>query len=273
VPVFVAQAASLGVTGLGALASFAAEADARSLGELLPELLDHVLLQADLTAVAPGPLRPEVAADFSAIADVESRGGATVFRLSRESLTRATSLGWTPDDILGVLETRSRTPVPQPLVYMVHELRRGPAALASPAAEHRVDPAGRTQHRRPRRAKAQLVEAEVTPSDRLDLALAREIVRTLRENDSESPGPMEYGRYSETLGAAPLDTMREAIETQEVVWVAFVDGVGSRREQTLRLSSVDDGLVRGAEAGSGAPIAVPVSRVVAAHIIRSATSR
>jgi hypothetical protein len=272
-PVFVAQAASLGMTGLGALASFAAEHDAGSLGELLPDLLDHVLVQADLTAIAPGPLRPDIAADFAAIADVESRGGATVFRFTRESLTHAMALGWSADDILAVLRTRSRTPLPQPLAYMVRDVERSPAAIGSTHPGERSHHS-RDRHRRPRRAKPYAGDDDPTPGDRLDDAFAREIVRTLRNNDSvrANADPEDYGPYSEALGTAPLDTIREAVETQEVVWIAFVDRLGTRREQTAHVASVDDGLVRGTDAGSGGPIAVPVSRVVAAHIIRSTAS-
>src|SRR5690606_1240817 len=92
------EAELLGVTGRGALASYArplldAGAGARTsleeeteraldgaaarLAPLLPEPLDHVLLQADLTAVAPGPLRRPLAETLNVLADVESKGGAT----------------------------------------------------------------------------------------------------------------------------------------------------------------------------------------------------
>src|SRR5204862_5371772 len=57
------EAERLGVTGAGALSSAGRVAVAgddalagATLGPLLPEPLDYVLLQADLTAVAPGPL-------------------------------------------------------------------------------------------------------------------------------------------------------------------------------------------------------------------------
>ena len=47
-----------------------------------PTPVDHVLLQADLTAVAPGPLEPGLAAELELVADVESAGGATVYRFT-----------------------------------------------------------------------------------------------------------------------------------------------------------------------------------------------
>jgi len=41
---------------------------------LLPQEVDHVLIQADLTAVAPGPLEQDFARRLALLADVESRG-------------------------------------------------------------------------------------------------------------------------------------------------------------------------------------------------------
>jgi Helicase conserved C-terminal domain len=272
IPTFVWQAAALGFTGFGALASFATEPDAASLGALFPERVDHVLLQADLTAIAPGPLRPDVAADFAAFADVESRGGATVFRFTRESLAQAFARGWSPDDIVDTLRRSSRTPVPQPLEYLVRDLERAPADLAATARRNvAIETADRERHHPTRRARPH-DEDDLSPGDRLDDALAREIVRTLRVNDSDKAKGTEQGHFSESLGAAPLDTMREAVETQEVVWLGYVDRVGVRRELTAHLTSVDDGLVRGADAATDEAVSIPISRIVAAHIIRSTAS-
>jgi hypothetical protein len=272
IPGFVAQAATVGITGLGALASFALEPDAASLTALLPERVDHVLLQADLTAIAPGPLLPDVAADFAALADVESRGGATVFRFTRESLEQAVSLGWTPDDIVDALRRRSRTPVPQPLEYLVRDTARDRSStvVAGTPAQSAVDDAG---HRTRRRARPYDDEDDLTPGDRIDDPMVREIIAMLRDRETTEANAVDYGRYSESLGSAPLDTLREAVETQEVVWLGFVDRTGARHEQTARVTSVDDGLVRGGDAASDEPLAIPVSRILAAHIIRTAASR
>jgi hypothetical protein len=151
------EAERLGVTGLGALsthgrallASTSAEessAEARAatrmpgrtpvpadvvvaLAPLLPTPLDFVLLQADLTAVAPGPLETELAREMSLLADVESTGGATVYRFSDASLRRALDAGRSATDILATLHSRSRTPVPQPLEYLVTDAARRHGAL------------------------------------------------------------------------------------------------------------------------------------------------
>ncbi|MER6076853.1 helicase-associated domain-containing protein [Streptomyces sp. NPDC001833] len=102
----------------------ATAAAGRLLAPLLPEPLDHVLLQADLTAVAPGPLRRPLADALGILADVESKGGATVYRFTPASVRRALDAGQTASDLHAFLATHSRTPVPQPLAYLIDDVAR-----------------------------------------------------------------------------------------------------------------------------------------------------
>ncbi|WAZ22489.1 helicase C-terminal domain-containing protein [Streptomyces cinnabarinus] len=97
---------------------------ARLLAPLLPEPLDHVLLQADLTAVAPGPLRRPLADMLGVLADVESKGGATVYRFTPGSVRRALDSGQAAADLHAFLTVHSRTPVPQPLTYLIDDVAR-----------------------------------------------------------------------------------------------------------------------------------------------------
>lgn len=125
------EAEILGVTGRGALTSagrrlldgdLGVAADA--LAPHLPKPLDHVLLQADLTAVAPGPLTPDLARELALAAEVESTGGATVYRFGAASVRRALDAGRTAADLHDLLATHSRTPVPQALSYLVDDVAR-----------------------------------------------------------------------------------------------------------------------------------------------------
>ncbi|MFS4091265.1 helicase-associated domain-containing protein [Streptomyces sp. AF1A] len=102
----------------------ATAAAARLVAPLLPEPLDHVLLQADLTAVAPGPLRRPLADTLDVLADVESKGGATVYRFTPASVRRALDAGRTAGDLHAFLAEHSRTPVPQPLAYLIDDVAR-----------------------------------------------------------------------------------------------------------------------------------------------------
>lgn len=129
------EAELLGVTGRGALSAPGRALLAQALGDaapepgevmapLLPDPVDHVLLQADLTAVAPGPLVADLARTMALAADVESRGGATVYRFTASSVRRALDAGWTASGLLDLLGRHSRTPVPQPLEYLVGDVAR-----------------------------------------------------------------------------------------------------------------------------------------------------
>ncbi|MBT2415844.1 helicase-associated domain-containing protein [Streptomyces sp. ISL-12] len=112
----------------------ATAAAARVLAPLLPEPLDHVLLQADLTAVAPGPLRRPLAELLDVVADVESKGGATVYRFTPGSVRRALDAGRTAADLHSFLARYSRTPVPQPLTYLIDDVARRHGRLRVGAA-------------------------------------------------------------------------------------------------------------------------------------------
>jgi hypothetical protein len=144
------EAAALGVTGLGALTSYGrnllAEAGARTdeddplgvrasdrhpgdpviaeLDALLPAPVDHVLVQADLTVVVPGPPDPALAAELAAVAEPESAGGAIVYRVTPASVRRGLDAGYTAGDLHAVFARRSRTPVPQSLTYLVDDVAR-----------------------------------------------------------------------------------------------------------------------------------------------------
>ncbi|GGS72885.1 hypothetical protein GCM10010156_34750 [Planobispora rosea] len=150
------EAEQIGITGLGALsghgrallpAAPGGEGGSRTasaaelLAPLLPEPLDHVLLQADLTAVAPGPLTGELSRWLALAADVESTGGATVYRFCERSIRRALDAGQGADEMLAMLERHSTTPVPQPLGYLVADVarRHGRMRIGTASAYVRCD--------------------------------------------------------------------------------------------------------------------------------------
>nr|WSZ96659.1 helicase C-terminal domain-containing protein [Streptomyces sp. NBC_00857] len=114
---------------------------AHTLAPFLPEPLDHVLLQADLTAVAPGPLLRHLAELLSIAADVESKGGATVYRFTPASVRRALDAGQSASDLHDFLKNHSRTPVPQPLAYLIDDVARkhGHLRVGSASAYVRCD--------------------------------------------------------------------------------------------------------------------------------------
>jgi len=154
------EAADLGLVGGGALstaarimlsttATDATERRARithvtdALARTMPADVDHVLIQADLTIVAPGPLTTTIGRTLGLMADVESRGHATVYRIGESSVRRALDAGWDAEGIHAFLQDVSRTPVPQPLTYLVDDIarRHGAVRVGSALAYLRSDAA------------------------------------------------------------------------------------------------------------------------------------
>jgi hypothetical protein len=160
-----AEAATLGLTGLGALTSYGrslfteveaaerADPDSDPLGltaetpashavealdALLPAPVDHVLVQADLTIVVPGPPEPALAAELTLVADAES---ASVYRVTADSVRRALDSGYVAADLHTLFARRSRTPVPQALTYLVDDVarRHGGLRVGSAGAYLRSD--------------------------------------------------------------------------------------------------------------------------------------
>jgi XPB/Ssl2-like helicase family protein len=125
------EGATLGVVALGAVTSAGRAlladgpaAAAKQLAAALPEPIDHVLVQADLTVVAPGPLEADLAEEMALVADVESAGGATVYRVGEATVRRALDAGRTATELHELFRTRSRTPVPQALEYLIDDVAR-----------------------------------------------------------------------------------------------------------------------------------------------------
>ena len=122
------EAEWLGLTGQGALSEFGIaflkESDELGVERALPKPVDHILIQADNSAIAPGPLTVELANMIGTIADIESRGGASVYRFSESSIRRGLDHGQTGEQIKDFLKKTSKTPVPQPLEYLINDVAK-----------------------------------------------------------------------------------------------------------------------------------------------------
>jgi len=107
---------------------------AEALGAALPAPVDKVMVQADLTVVAPGRLHPELASRLAAAAVVESAGSATVYRVTPDSLRRAFDGGASTADLHGLFQQHSLTGVPQALTYLIDDVARRHGVLRAGAA-------------------------------------------------------------------------------------------------------------------------------------------
>jgi hypothetical protein len=93
--------------------------DAAPLVAHLPAEIDRVYLQADLTAIAPGPLAPHLDLRLRRIATRESRAQASTYRFTAGSLGSGMTEGESADSIRSFLTGLSLTGIPQPLEYLI----------------------------------------------------------------------------------------------------------------------------------------------------------
>ena len=138
------EADLLGVTGAGALSaagrmlldSDGADQDAvvRAVEPHLPAPVDSIVIQADLTALATGPLVPDLDREMAVLADVESPGAATVYRFTEAGVRRALDAGRTADELHALLHRISKGRVPQTLDYLVDDVARRHGVLRAGGA-------------------------------------------------------------------------------------------------------------------------------------------
>ena len=122
------EAEWLGITGQGAISKYGiallSEKDDLGIDSDLPKPINHFLIQSDNTAIAPGRLEIGIARVLDSIADIESRGGATVYRFSESSIRRGLDHGKTGEEIKEFLRKTSKTLVPQPLDYLIGDVAK-----------------------------------------------------------------------------------------------------------------------------------------------------
>ncbi len=135
------EADLVGLTAAGGLTGYSRTllAGSRAVAEqvlagAMPRPVDYFLLQPDLTIVVPGPPTSDLATELTLVAELESTGGASVYRVTASSLRRALDAGRSGADIAALVAGRSRTPVPQALSYLIDDLSRRHGALRSGVA-------------------------------------------------------------------------------------------------------------------------------------------
>jgi len=180
------EAEWLGLTGQGALSSFgSALLNHEDLGieSALPKPVDHILIQADNSAVAPGPLTLELANAIGTIADIESRGGASVYRFSEASIRRGLDHGQTGDQIKDFLKKISKTPMPQPLEYLITDVakRHGRLRVGNTTSYLRCEDEGLIQEILHDRRLDHLRMRKLAPQVLISDVESHELMRVLRD--------------------------------------------------------------------------------------------
>ena len=275
--------------------------DTDTLAAHLPAEIDRVYLQADLTAIAPGPLSPPLDLRLRTIAVRESRAQASTYRFSTESLGAGMTEGETAHSIRDFLGEISLTGIPQPLDYLVdstaarHGLIRVRAEEASGRTrleatdlalrdtilvDQALRPLGfvRDGHELVSRVARDAVYWSLAdaryPVVALDASGAPESLhRRARAADAEAhPQPRDiYARLIAALRAGhEVDAdaawlgreLEQAVRNKSVIVVVVRMPDGSERSLTLEASGLGGGRLRGRDRGADVERTLPVSSIV-----------
>lgn len=278
-------------------------ADAATMAPYLPSEIDRVYLQADLTAIAPGPLAPALDLRLRALAVRESRAQASTYRFTAASLGAGMTEGETAASVREFLSGLSLTGIPQPLDYLIE----------STAARHglvrvRGDDTGRTRVQSPDASllDAIAIDQALRPlglvADGHDLVsrVARDAVywsladarypvvalddsgapesvhrRTTAVASEPSAAPAEtYARLIATLRgghgtegeAGWLEReLEQAVRGRSEIVVVVRMPDGAERSFTLEASGLGGGRLRGRDRAADIERTLPVSSIVSVH--------
>lgn len=101
---------------------------------LVPPPVDTLIAQADLTVLAPGPLEPEMGAFLESIAELESPGVASVWRITDASVRRGLDSGLSAEEIHTWLAEHVFGEVPQGITFLVDDNARTHGSIRAGAA-------------------------------------------------------------------------------------------------------------------------------------------
>lgn len=87
----------------------------------LPEAAERIIIQADLTLIAPSPLPTELEIRLRRFVDTEQIGMASTYRLSALSVSNGLETGLTITEIRDLLLGLSAKELPQPVDYLLRE--------------------------------------------------------------------------------------------------------------------------------------------------------
>ena len=123
-------------------------------------------------------------------------------------------------------------------------------------------------HQRPvRAAVTPLVGAVAGPA--IDVEIGTRIVRKLRSAARpDDPADPQELTAAEGMSDSPLETLREAVETGELVWVGYVDTRGASGERLVYATAVEEGRLVARDSRTAERLGIPVHRITVAHIIR-----
>ena len=97
----------------------------------VPAAVDSLILQADMTVLTPGPLDTPLLRVLESVADLESPGLASVYRITADSIRRGMDSGLSAAEIEGFFSEHALGEVPQAVSVLISDVARRHGTLRS----------------------------------------------------------------------------------------------------------------------------------------------
>ena len=121
---FAADQLGLVATLMPQLCQKGAKALEVKISELLPREQGRIIVQSDLSIIAPGPLEFSKDKAIREFVETEQAGIASRYRLTPMSLQRALEAGISASQISQTLQSLSDQPLPQPVLYLINDAEK-----------------------------------------------------------------------------------------------------------------------------------------------------
>lgn len=234
-----------------------------SVAACLPVPTSEFVIQADFTVVVAGLPHPMVRSGLLRLGIVESAGSATVVRLTESKIAQAVESGWAGSDIERFLSSHSRTPVPQPVSYVIADaaarvtdrVRADDAADADPAASGVRTSRG--TRARPNTTTAG--EAAGTADGGCDVAPVAAVLWAIRQaddavqngraaglssDDVTATGRAKFANPAPSAAAVVGALIRSAMSVGDPLLVGHVDPVGAQGSGVVLALRIGGGSVQ-----------------------------
>lgn len=282
------------------LALLGGEDVASAAKELVPPSVDTLIAQGDMTMLAPGPLEPDMASFLERIAELESPGLASVWRVTEASVRRGLDSGLTADEVHVWLSQHVLGEVPQAIAFLIDDTARTHGAIRAGSALSYIrsaDPAliATAAERCNLRALAPTVAVSDQPLPKLMAQLRAAGMQPTAEDESGAtlnmaPEPALVAATPSSLPRTPkateeqvedivgklraadgsdadagagniFETLRAAARARRHVAVGFVDKQGRGRTLTVLPLSVTAGQVDALDEAEDRVVRIALPRI------------
>ncbi|NMO01538.1 hypothetical protein HH308_09970 [Gordonia sp. TBRC 11910] len=258
---------ALSSVGRAAILAPPAESDAAissAIDVSLPKPVDHFLTQADLTLIVPGPMTHDLADQVELVADLESGGAASVYRVTEATVRRALDAGRSGAELIAMFTAHSSTPVPQALTYLIEDVARRHGSLRVGIASAFVrceDTATMAEVLRSNAAEVLALRA-LAPTVAVSGAQVRDVIDALRSAGFTPAGEDSSGalvdlrpqgsRIRDARAPRHTDPRRPAPTASQLKQIVSRIRSADRAAQTPRTSSSNASPVRASGSGESA---------------------